>query len=348
MGQSVSRTDFEWTCENEPHAVRRMEILKKYPQIRELFGHDKNMKWKVTLLVLIQIAMLPLVSTMSWTMIFLLGYCFGGVINHALTLAIHEIAHNLAFGHSRPFSNRLLGFWANLPIGIPASISFKKYHLEHHRYQGDEIFDTDIPTAIEAKLFCTTFGKFCWLLLQPLFYAIRPLLVYPTPPLKLEVVNLIIQLTFNVAVVYFFGAKAMVYLLGGTLLALGAHPVAGHFVAEHYMFHKGYETYSYYGILNCLTFNVGYHNEHHDFPAVPGCNLPKLREIARDYYDTLPHHDSWVKVLYDFVMDPDIGPYARVKRKHRESVMKQRDESETSKVPSRVVENGNTLKPHDA
>ncbi|XP_021957942.1 sphingolipid delta(4)-desaturase DES1 [Folsomia candida] len=335
MGQHVSRTDFEWTESLEPHAVRRTDILKKYPQIRELFKPDENMKWKVTLLVFIQFVMIAAVSEMSWTYIILLAYCFGGVINHALTLAVHEIAHNLAFGHSRPMANRMLGMFANLPIAIPMSISFKKYHLEHHRYQGDEVFDTDIPTYFEAKLFCTTVGKFFWLLLQPLFYALRPLLVYPKPPSNLEIINAIIQLSFDFAVFHFFGGKSLLYLFLGTLLALGLHPVAGHFVAEHYMFHKGYETYSYYGILNCVTFNVGYHNEHHDFPAVPGCNLPKLREIAKDYYDTLPHHDSWVQVLYDFVMDPEIGPYARIKRKNRD-LAKEIKDAETFK-------NGNGL-----
>lgn len=143
------------------------------------------------------------------------------------------------------------------------------------------------------------------------------------------------------------GGKVLAYLTLGSLLAMGLHPVAGHFISEHYMFKKGFETYSYYGPLNWITFNVGYHNEHHDFPAVPGSRLPEVfsllilpfstprtliiigqynyrftfamqvKKIAPEYYDNLPQHSSWIGVLYDFVMDPDIGPYARMKRKHK-------------------------------
>uniref|UniRef100_T1IWV7 sphingolipid 4-desaturase n=1 Tax=Strigamia maritima TaxID=126957 RepID=T1IWV7_STRMM len=316
MGARVSRTDFEWVGSDEPHATRRKEILKKYPEIKKLMGHDPNFKWIVTGMVLTQLVAIYLVKDTSWTTMLIAAYCFGGVINHSLSLAIHEIAHNLAFGHGRPLANRAFGMFANLPLGIPMSVSFKKYHLEHHRYQGDEIWDTDIPTYIEAKLFCTTFTKILWVILQPFFYTCRPLLVYPKAPSKLELINLIVQFVFDAILCYFFGMRVLAYMIGGTLLAMGLHPVAGHFISEHYMFKKGYETYSYYGPLNWITFNVGYHMEHHDFPYVAGSKLPEVKRIASEFYDDLPQHNSWVKVIYDFITDPEIGPYARVRRKH--------------------------------
>lgn len=51
-------------------------------------------------------------------------------------------------------------------------------------------------------------------------------------------VNLALVLGFDAAVVYVAGAKALAYLLLGTLLGGGLHPMAGHLIAEHYMFLK--------------------------------------------------------------------------------------------------------------
>ena len=114
--------------------------------------------------------------------------------------------------------------------------------------------------------------------MQPFFYTLRPLVQNPKQPLKLEYVNLAIQVVFDAFVWYMFGGRMLAYLLLGSMLAMGIHPVAGHFISEHYMFDHGFETYSYYGPLNWLTFHVGYHNEHHDFPSIPGSRLAKVRK----------------------------------------------------------------------
>jgi len=61
-------------------------------------------------------------------------------------------------------------------------------------------------------------------------------------------------------------------------------------------------------------FNVGYHNEHHDFPRIPGSLLPELKRIAPEYYDNLLSYTSWTKVIYDYIMTDGYSPFDRVMR----------------------------------
>ena len=243
----------------------------------KLMVQDPKIRYVVVAMVVTQLIAAYLLRDASFFTIVVVAYCFGGVINHSMTLAIHEISHNIAFGNAHPMRNRALGIFGNMILGIPYSTVFKKYHTEHHKYQGDDTMDVDIPSRLEARLFTSTGRKFIWLLLQPVFYAFRPLLINPKPVTRLEVLNLVVQVAFDVAIYYAFGLRSLLYLSGGTFLAMGLHPVARHFISEHYVFKKGYETYSYYGPLNCIMFNVGYHNEHHDFPNIPGCYLPEVR-----------------------------------------------------------------------
>jgi len=239
-------------------------------------GHDWRVAVQLVIMVLIQFFMAYMVRDMSWLELVILAYVVGGTLSHSLSLGLHEVSHNLAFGSHRPMANRLIGFFANLPLGVPASITFKKYHLDHHKYQGDSQMDTDLPTRIEAFLFSTTIGKFFFVILQPFIYTLRPIIVLPKNITFLEIANWGIQIVFDALVLYTLGIKSMCYFWLGLLFGLGLHPIAGHFIAEHYVFIKGYETYSYYGPLNLITFNVGYHNEHHDFPNIPGYRLPEV------------------------------------------------------------------------
>ena len=189
---------------------------------------------------------------------------------------------------------------------------FKRYHMEHHQYQGDTEKDMDLPTAWEGRFFTNTFLKAVWLLLQPAFYALRPTIVRPKKPMKLDILNTVVIVCTDAAIVYFISPFALLYLVLSTLLGMGFHPVAGHFIAEHYVFVEGYETYSYYGPLNYLCWNVGYHNEHHDFPKVAGWRLPEITKMAPEFYENLPQHKSWTMVLVNYITDPAIGPFSRV------------------------------------
>jgi len=69
----------------------------------------------------------------SWPAYLAAIYVVGATVNHSLFLAIHELSHNLGFKSAG--NNKLLAMTANLPIGIPYCITFKPYHMEHHRYQ---------------------------------------------------------------------------------------------------------------------------------------------------------------------------------------------------------------------
>ncbi len=80
--------------------------------------------------------------------------------------------------------------------------------------------------------------------------------------------------------------------------------------------------------MNPILFNVGYHNEHHDFPYIPYNRLPEVRRIAAEYYDEIPYHTSWVKVLWDFIFDNDLGPHARGVGYKKKDVDEQKEEVE--------------------
>jgi sphingolipid delta-4 desaturase len=310
--QAGSASAFFWSTEREPHPRRRREMLQKYPQIKELYGPCARTKYICSAVVAAQLSLAYALSDAPWWLILVVAYGLGGVLNQALLLAIHELSHNLAF--RRPWQNRLFALFINLPVGVPVAETFRYYHLLHHLHQGEPALDTDLPTALEARLVRGPLRKLLWLSVQGFAYALRPLFVHPKAPGAAEIANLLLQLAFNLAIFYLWGGKALAYLPISSLIVMGLHPIAGHYISEHYVFAPGQETYSYYGPLNRLTFNVGYHNEHHDFPYIPGSRLARLRSIAPDFYAGLMHHDSWTATLWQYVTRSSLGGHSRVLR----------------------------------
>jgi len=287
----------------EMHARRRREILRAHPEIRKLFGIDRNIAWVTLAVVCAQLATTyAVVRADRWWLTIVVAYFVGSILNHWLAMSIHETSHDLAFRSK--LANKLLALFANGPFVFPMAMTFHRYHVEHHVLLGVEGEDTDLPVAFEQRMIgASRLRKFFWLLFYIVVYTARGL-TFLRPLDRWERLNIGTQLAATIALLAAFGWHGVGYLVLSTFFGMSLHPVAAHFIHEHYTFAEGQETYSYYGPLNHVTFNVGYHVEHHDFMNVPGSRLPELHRIAAPYYTSLVSHRSWTWVLWHFVTSP--------------------------------------------
>lgn len=311
-------TDFRRSVECEPHHVRTRAILRDHPEIRDLIGRNHWSFAVIVVAVLAQFGVAWALRESPWWLILLVAYAFGAFVNHAMYVMIHEATHGLIFKRRTP--NNLAAILAGTVNVVPTSMSFREYHLKHHAHQGVHDLDADLPSYWEARLVGDSFvRKAIWLLLYPLVQGVRPA--------RLRQIRFVTAwtmldwlLTFSVAVgiTWLWGPRALAYLFASLFFAVGLHPLGARWIQEHYLTGEDdQETFSYYGPLNVVAFNVGYHNEHHDFVSVPWNRLPAVRAAAPEYYDHLGRHESWAHLMWRFLTEADLSLYSRVVRDSR-------------------------------
>jgi sphingolipid delta-4 desaturase len=284
-----------------PHRERAKQILATHPEVRSLFQRDRWSALWTLLLVALQLGIGIGLAVLDapWWAIVLTAYALGAFANHALFVLIHDYTHNVVFKKAN--ANRLGSIFANVAIVFPAAIGFRNHHLLHHKYLGIPGLDADLPTPSEVRLVGNSWWrKTFWL---SMFWAVqglmRPAMVKAIRTIDRWVVfNAVAMAAAMAPIVWFFGWWPVAYLFMSTVFSLGVHPVGARWIQEHYVFREGQETYSYYGPLNKLSFNMGYHNEHHDFPQVPWSRLPAVRAEAPEFYEHLYYHRSWTKLLF--------------------------------------------------
>jgi sphingolipid 4-desaturase/C4-monooxygenase len=319
------KREFSFSDQPEPHRERTRGILKQHPEVRTLIGRNTYSFALIVGIVALQTFIAFLVQEQSWWFALIVAYAIGAFADHALFVLIHECAHNLIF--KKKFANILSGILADLPIIVPSSVSFRSYHLKHHSFQGDYTLDADIASRWEARLIgCSFVGKALWLLFFPLFQALRP------PRLKeitfanaWTLVNGVVVFMYDAAIIILFGPVSLLYLLASFFFSIGLHPLGARWIQEHYLTASPQETYSYYGPLNVVALNVGFHNEHHDMPSVPWSRLPRLKSMAPEWYDSLAYHRSWVKLLGRFLTDREFSLFSRMVRKNRAGLSVQQE-----------------------
>lgn len=339
--ERAERPPFRYVSEQaEPHRARRQELLRRHPELRRLYGYSYATSIVMLAIVLAQLAIALWVQHEvdrgsvlgSPVAIVLLAYFVGATLNHWAGMGIHEASHDLA-ARSR-LANRVIALVANVPIVVPSAMSFRRHHLKHHSHLGVPGADNDLSTAFEIRAFGRSrLRKLLWLALYPFFASgARGFLGEPS---RWEWINIATQLVANVVIWKLIGGAGLAYLGISTVLGFGLlHPTAAHFIHEHYIWKEGQETYSYYGPLNWVTFNVGYHNEHHDLMQVPCWKLPEVRRAAPEMYGSMVAAQSWIAVLYEFVMNPTIGHDSRVVRSHARRLIGRSGEARRAAGPA--------------
>jgi sphingolipid 4-desaturase/C4-monooxygenase len=311
---SIAFHQSEW---DQPHPARTRAILRAHPEVRQLIGRNPFTAAIMSLVFSTQTAIAFVMGRFGWSywwLSLLIAFCLGAFLNHSMYVVIHDATHNLVF--KRKSWNKLVAIFADLPNLLPGAIGFGVYHLQHHAHQGDYDSDADMPNRWEARLIGNKwYRKALWLLLFPFFQLTRP------PRLKAitmwsrwSFVNFLAAAAYDAALIYFCGWPGLLYLAFSFLLSIGLHPVGARWIQEHYTYDSSQETFSYYGPINLIALNVGYHNEHHDFPSIPWNRLPTLRVLAPESYETLKYHTSWSRLLVDFIFDKRYSLFSRVER----------------------------------
>ena len=302
---------------DQPHPERARAIIKAHPDVRQLMVRNPYTALLALSTVILQTAIAFWMGKLGfhyWWLSLLVAYGLGAFVNHANYVIIHDATHNLIL-RSKSW-NKMIGILADLPNLMPGAMAFRVYHLKHHSHQGDYEYDADLANHWEARLVGDKwYRKALWLMLFPFFQLTRP------PRLKAITmwnrwffVNLACLAVYDVAIVYFCGWAGLLYLVFSFFFSIGLHPVGARWIQEHYTNDPGQETYSYYGPINRLCLNMGYHNEHHDLPSIPWNNLPKLRAMAPEFYDTLKYHSSWSRLLFQFIFDKRYTLFSRIER----------------------------------
>jgi len=325
----------------EPHLDRTKALLRAHPEVRSLFGPVASTAWFVVGIVAVQVAAAVALRGAPWWAVLLAAYLFGAFADHALWTLIHDCTHNLVFRCSR--NNALLQMLANLPIVFPAAISFRKYHMLHHRFQGDLELDADLASPAEARFVGnSSWRKALWFLS---FFAWQSARVLRLKRIRMwdrwYVANLVVQIVFVAALWATAGWHAVLYLTLSSIFAIGLHPVGARWIQEHYLTLPNQETFSYYGPLNRIAFNVGYHNEHHDLMTVAWSRLPSVRAAAPEFYDSLHSHRSWTGLLIRFIFDPRLSLHSRRVRRTDHCAAKAADATFVESITAKAIASAN-------
>lgn len=313
------------------HVKRRKEILSKYPELSKL---QKSSYLSAFVFPSCSVAIFcwyvlgaynlnTIGSAIWWVLtVFLVSPLRGGLSLQGS----HETSHRLV-GKGGKFVNFVVGIFCCLPSPTSAGLNvIFRAHKVHHR----NAFVNNDPDTLHLRNYndlaksslarrrlqalsksVETLYKSPYLLLKgfictPLQLSLSVLGFYT--PKEIDYAKWAHH-TFYFCFMAVFGVRPVMYMLL-TDWMIPIDPLHKFGEIEHFSHFDHQPSYSQYNwLLNLLSFNYGYHCEHHDFPRVPWFRLPEIKRRAPAYYETtgLSMQRLYADVLWDSIpmMNPN-------------------------------------------
>lgn len=300
-----------------PSVLQRIRELGLMPKTtKSLKFLEQPHRFTLVLTVFLSIFQILLASqkdaldfSFFWQLLFL-----GVPVAHGLYVLQFEFIHNLCFGDDR---DRISLSVSTLATGIPYAEILRLYELEHVAFFQKDL-DPQRPTTFEKTVWTELMTqrdipgkKILYLFLYP--YNVAHKMLFRETGSSNALVQMIhfspviwrslaFHILFDLWILYYFGWHSLLFLWCSTYLSFcPLHPCATHLLFQHasWLSHHEFEykePSSYYGMMNLLTFNGGYHKERHDHLKIPWLYLPLVQKLGRAQNST-----DIYQVLYDFI-----------------------------------------------
>ena len=299
------------------HINKRIEIMKKYPEIREYQKPYYLSIIIIMFLVFIQFIIGYFIQSfnLSFLTIGFISFINANSLYHSFASFIHENSHGLVLGLKYKSMVSYI-----IELGLSTFGGHRNYEVTHQRNHHVSLNIKNIDSECTHKAHMSNLTNvFSNRLLNRLSFLIDLLpfgsiIMQEVGKSKLsnedkEEIKLLqeyfkinkidnfhkIVMTIMTCFIFIYLIKLKFYKfvlfrLWTISIYQGKFSIfrRGQSISEHYAndYNLNIPTQSTYGFWgNLFGFNTGYHDEHHTFPVVPWIHLPKIKKIAPEYFN---------------------------------------------------------------
>ena len=319
------------------HDRRRADILRDHPEVARLMRDEPVSIVMMVLMIAthlwIGLHVHRIDGAAGWASAFVAAGCYGAFCAFGFQALNHELMHSIDLPGATALS--LVGSGCTL---VPwFSYYFSGGHARHHKMAGTprdidreaffwawERVPASWPTWMDGPFGSVVWASLVGIGLPALYVASLSVCLLGNWRANIKelgyfAADTCATLLIHALVAWFGGGKGTFYMVLSMGFGNGflMHPLIGFWLMQHlchtepvgdgeddeYISMQPTASYSGSPLWNLLNFNCLSHVEHHDFSRVPWTKLPRLKQVAPEYYEEphLTHIPSILGLIWSWI-----------------------------------------------